>query len=108
MGCCVGLRNSILIDKEIIEDLDPNEKRAFIVSSCKDNTNEEESKIKTKGVKQEKSSSKTVETNNEENLNNNNNNKKSFNPSNKRIKDASKNLKLITVSEVKNIHKFFV
>ena len=106
MGCCVGLRNTILIDKEIIEDLDPNEKRAFIVSSCKDNTNEEESKIKTKGVKQEKSSSKTVETNNEENLNNNN--KKRFNPSNKRIKDASKNLKLITVSEVKKIHKFFV
>ena len=106
MGCCVGLRNTILIDKEIIEDLDQNEKRAFIVSSCKDNTNEEESKIKTKGVKQEKSSSKTVETNNEENLNNNN--KKSFNPSNKRINDPSKNLKLITVSEVKNIHKFFV
>ena len=97
MGCCAGLKNDYISDKEYIINLGPKEIDDLIEND------QNFYKINQK-KKYRKSSSKTAETNAEspKKL------KKSGNFHNQRIQDIARNLRLIAEDEVKNTLKFFV
>ena len=99
MGCCVGLKNDIFPDKEIIINLGPKEIETFIGN--KEDFFKEPSKSNNR-----KTSSQSVETN-AESPKKIKKRKKSKNYHNQRIKNITKNLKQITISEIKNLRKFF-
>ena len=99
MGCCIGMRNDTFLDKELIINLGPKEISDFLLR-------EENNPKIIVNKKYRKTSSKTLETNAEspkkpKRL------KKSINYHNQKIKDIAKNLQLIAISEVKNVHRFF-
>ena len=99
MGCFIGMRNDTFLDKELIINLGPKEISDFLLR-------EEDNPKIIVNKKYRKMSSKTVETNAEspkkpKRL------KKSINYHNQKIKDIAKNLQLIAISEVKNVHRFF-
>ena len=105
MGCCIGLKNEILADKEIIINLG-HIKEDFIISSDKI-TNKEQNWINSDEIKYRKVSFKAEETIRDENISKTKKREKIVNTYPKRIKDTAKNLRLITIVEVRNIHKFF-
>ena len=100
MGCCVGLRNDIFTDKELIVNLGPKEIKNFL-------GNDKDFLLTPSKSNNRKTSSQTAETN-VESPKKVKKRKKSKNFHNQRIKDISKNLKLFTISEIKNMQKFFV
>ena len=97
MGCCAGLKNDNIFDKEYIVNLGPKEIDDLLESDRDFYKNSEKKKYR-------KSTSKTAETNAESPKKR----KKSGNFHNQRIKDIARNLRLIADEEVKNIRKFFV
>ena len=97
MGCCTAFKNDIFMDKELIVNLGPKEIITF------KGRNRNDSK-KSSNTKYTKLSTKTLEINSE----NPNKQKKRENFHNQRTKDIAKNLRLITIIEVKNTRKFFV
>ena len=100
MGCCVGLKNDIFNDKEIIINLGPKEIENFLGTKedfFKDNSKSNNRKTSSQSVETNAESPKKVKKR-----------KKSQNYHNQRIKDITKNLKLFTISEIKNMSKFFV
>ena len=99
MGCCVGLKNDTFPDKELIVNLGPKEIENFIGNS--EDFFKEPSKSNNR-----KTSSQSVETN-AESPKKIKKRKKSKNYHNQRIKNITKNLKQITISEIKNLRKFF-
>ena len=107
MGCCVVIRQDKLVDKDIIINLEENEKDDLIIFSDDLFQDNIEISNKTNIKKQGKISSNTIEANIFSNSNKQKNDKKIYNNCNQRIKSASKNLKKISISEVENIHKFF-
>ena len=100
MGCCTSLQNNLFTGKEIIVNLGPKEIEEFI------GRNRNNSK-KSSNTKYSKFSSKTLETNSES-PKKTKKQKKGGNFHNQRTKDIAKNLRLITILEVKNTRKFFV
>ena len=107
MGCCVVIRQDKLVDKDIIINLEENEKDDLIIFSDDLFQDNIEISNKTNNKKQRKISSNTIEANIFSNSNKQKNDKKIYNNCNQRIKSASKNLKKISISEVENIHNFF-
>ena len=100
MGCCAGLKNDIFPDKEIIINLGPKEIENFLGTKSdffKDNSKSNNRKTSSQSVETNAESPKKVKKR-----------KKSENYHNQRIKDITKNLKLFTISEIKNMQKFFV
>ena len=97
MGCCTAFKNDIFMDKELIVNLGPKEIITF------KGRNRNDSK-KSSNKKYTKLSTKTLEINSESP----NKQKKSENFHNQRTKNIAKNLRLITINEVKNTRKFFV
>ena len=100
MGCCVGLKNDIFTDKELIVNLGPKEIENFL-------GNDEDFLLTHSKLNNRKTSSQTAETN-AESPKKRQKRKKNKYFHNQRIKDISKNLKQITISEIKNMNKFFV
>ena len=96
MGCCTSLKTDIFLDKEYIVNLGPKDIEDFIFTTPDSCKNKEKSC--------RKSSSKTAETNAESPKKR----KKSGNFHNQKTKNIANNLKLIAISEVKNMRKFFV
>ena len=96
MGCCNAFKNDIFMDKELIVNLGPKEIITF------KGRNRNDSK-KSSNTKYTKLSTKTLEINSESP----NKQKKSENFHNQRTKTIAKNLRLITIIEVKNTRKFF-
>ena len=96
MGCCIGISNDISMCKELIINLGPKEINDFIL---RDEANPKS--IWNKKIR--KSSSKTSD----ESPRKSKRRKNSMNYHNQKIKDIAKNLQLIAISEVKNVHKFF-
>ena len=95
MGCCLNSNNNI--NKEII------------INTGNDNkvTSKEKSEVnydKKNSIKNKKLSSNSVKTNNVEDTKSN----KITNNHERRIKNAVKKLKSITLMEVKNLRKFFL
>ena len=107
MGCCAGLRHDILLDKDIIVNIDPNEKRDLIEGSIELSKDKDKISKKSDSIKQGKNSSKTIETNNTDDISQLKSPKKFKNICYKKIKFTAKNLKQITICELENIHKFF-
>ena len=99
MGCCIGISNDISMCKELIINLGPKEINDFIL---RDEANPKS--IWNKKIR--KSSSKTADIS-DESPRKSKRRKKSLNYHNQKIKDIAKNLQLIAISEVKNVHKFF-
>ena len=97
MGCCAGLKNDNIFDKEYIVNLGPKEIDDLLESDRDFYKNNEKKKYR-------KSSSKTAETN----ADSPKKRKISGNFHNQRIKEVVKNLRLIADDEVKSIRKFFV
>ena len=100
MGCCVGLRNYIFSDKELIVNLGPKEIENFL-------GNDKDFLLTPSKLNNRKTSSQSAETN-AESPKKRQKRKKCKNFHNQKIKDISKNLKQITISEIKNMSKFFV
>ena len=97
MGCCTAFKNDIFMDKDLIMNLGPKEIEEFIGRKRNDSK-------KSSNTKYTKLSTKTLEINSESP----NKQKKSENFHNQRTKDIAKNLRLITIIEVKNTRIFFV
>ena len=100
MGCCVGLKNDIFKDKELIENLGPNEIKNILEKNgdiIKDSSKSQN----------RKPSSQSCETN-AESVVNEKKRKNSKNFHNEIIKDITKYLKLIAIEEIKNMRIFFV
>ena len=102
MGCCIGIRNNSFTDKDFFIKPIPKEKRDFMITS-KSNSNKKLHINKN----YRKSSSKTTEASHSNNSYRIKNNENLLNSHNKMIKDISKELRLITILECKNIRKFF-
>ena len=98
MGCCTSLKSDIFLNKEYIVNLGPKDIEDFIFSTPDTSKNKEKSC--------RKSSSKTAETN-AESPKKAKKRKKSENFHNQRTKNIANNLRLIAISEVKNMRKFF-
>ena len=94
MGCCHGIRPVTFQSKEYIINLAPKD----IEDIMEDNTKFPSEK------KYRKQSSKTEVTNFESPKKN----EKTGNYFNQRTKNIAKNLRLIAISEIKNIRNFFV
>ena len=99
MGCCTSLQNDLFTGKEIIVNLGPKEIEEFIGRKRNDSK-------KSSNSKYTKLSSKTLETN-AESPKKAKKQKKNENFHNQRTKNIAKNLRLITIIEVKNTRKFF-
>ena len=107
MGCCLGLRNNLLSNKDIIIDINESERREIIVKSSKDYI-EKENNYNKSNRKKSVISTKIADTSLMDNSRPPKKREKIINTYNKRIKDTTKILQLIAISEVKNIHKFFM
>ena len=99
MGCCTAFKNDIFMEKDLIVNLGPKEIEEFIGRKRNDSK-------KSSNTKYTKLSSKTLETN-AESPKKAKKRKKSENFHNQRTKNIAKNLRLITIIEVKNTRKFF-
>ena len=100
MGCCVSLKNDVFLDKELIVNLAPKEIENLMGSNREYCQN-------TPKLKLRKASTKTVKTN-AESPNTEKKRKKSGNFHNHITRDVAKNLRKISIDEVKNIRKFFI
>ena len=106
MGCCVGIKNQpqIFSNKDITVSVDENVKRECVADSRKSSFNKEKY-LKTNNRNPRKISMQST------NLGSPIRRKKYdrvFNTHKNRVKNTVKILKLIAITEVKNIHKFFV
>ena len=99
MGCCAGFKNIQFTDKEIIVNLGPKEIENYLEKN-------EDLWKESSNLQSRKPSSQSMETNVESPIKAKKR-KKSENCHNRKIKEVSKNLKLIAVEEIKNMHKFF-
>ena len=97
MGCCLNSNNNIRINKEIIINIGNDNK---VTSKEKSEVNY----YKKNSIKNKKLSSNSVKTNNVEDTKSN----KITNNHERRIKNAVKKLKSITLMEVKNSRKLFL
>ena len=99
MGCCTVFKNDIFMDKELIVSLGPKEIDEFIGRKRNDSK-------KSSNTNYTKMSSKTLVTN-AKSPKKAKKQKKSENFHNQRTKNIAKNLRLITMIELKNTRKFF-
>ena len=100
MGCCTGFKNDKFAYKDIIVNLSPKEIENYL-------ENNEDLLKESSNFQSRKPSSQSIETNAESPIKVKQR-KKSNNFHNRRIKDVSRNLKLFTIDEIKNMRKFFV
>ena len=103
----MGLRNNLLSNKDIIIEINESEKREIIVKSS-NNYIEKENNYNKSIRKKSVISTKIADTSLVDKSNSPKKREKIINTYNKRIKDKTKILQLIAISEVKNIHKFFM
>ena len=106
MGCCIGLRNDSLLNKDIIIEINENERREIIVKSSKSSFDTENNCNKFNKLKSA-ISTKIAKTSFVDNAKSPKKPEKILGIYNKRIKETAKILQLIAKSEVKNIHKYF-
>ena len=100
MGCCNGLKNDIIMSKELFVNIDSRQIEDYL------GTNGDFFGAPSK-MKLRKSSSKTVKTSDQSPIRQKKR-KNSENFHNQKTKDIARTLRLITYEEVQNIRKFFV
>ena len=108
MGCCIGLRNDSLLNKDMIIEINESERREIIVKSSKSSFDTEKNCNKFNKQKSSVISTKIAETSFVDNAKSPKKSEKIVGIYNKRIKETAQILQLDAKSEVKNIHKFFV
>ena len=107
MGCCVVIKKDKFIGRDVIIELEENEKNDLIIYSDELYRDNVEISNKVNNINHGEITPKPIEENNIVNTKEVNREKLISNNSDKRIKHTVRNLREITFSEVKNIHKFF-
>ena len=109
MGCCIGIKNQpqIFSNKDIIVCVDENVKRECAVDSRKSSFNKEKN-LKKNNRNPRKISMLSMQSTNLGSPIRRKKYDRVFNTHKKRVKNTAKILKLIAITEVKNIHKYFV
>ena len=107
MGCCVGRKNDALINKNIVVNIEQNENNDLTTSSNELSKDKDKTSKKSDSLKK----SKFIQKNDEENKSpitiRVKNIKNIEDISAEKVRKTYKNLKLFTMDEVKNSHKFF-
>ena len=107
MGCCVGIKNDALINKNIVVNIEQNENNDLTTSSNELSKDKDKTSKKSDSLKK----SKFIQKNDEENKSpitiRVKNIKNIEDISAEKVRKTYKNLKLFTIDEVKNSHKFF-
>ena len=102
MGCCVGMRQNALINENLVVDKEQNEKNDITTSSNEFLKEKDKNSKKSDSFKQsnfeENKTPYLIKSKNIKNIEDINAEK---------VRNTYKNLKLFTINEVKNSHKFF-
>jgi hypothetical protein len=109
MGCCVGIKNQtqIFSNNDITVSVDENVKRECVADSRKSSFNKEKN-WKKNNRNPRKISMLSMQSTNLGSPIRRKKYDRVFNTHKNRVKNTVKILKLIAITEVKNIHKFFV
>ena len=107
MGCCVGKRQNALINENLLVDIEQNEKNDITTSSNELLKEKDKNSKKSDSFKQSKFIQKDFEENKTPYLIKSKNIKNIEDINAEKVRNTYKNLKLFTINEVKNSHKFF-
>ena len=107
MGCCVGMSQNALINENLVVDIEQNEKNDITTSSNELLKEKDKNSKKSDSFKQSKFIQKDFEENKTPYLIKSKNIKNIEDINAEKVRNTYKNLKLFTINEVKNSHKFF-
>ena len=107
MGCCVGIRHNAPVDKNLVLNIQQSEKNDLTTSSNELFKDKDKNSKKSDSFKHSKFIQKDLEENKTPYLIKSKNLKNISDINAEKVRNTYKNLKLFTINEVKNSHKFF-